>query len=203
MHRAGYGVYALAIEMKFFTKKELLAVISILILILLASFTNLKDSLRRARDLQRKNDISELTDILARYGGDFGAFPLSDSQGRIVACKGPDTKVDAKGRITGLISCDWGKDPLVDVSDPTYPPYKDRLPLDPDETEGVKYYYLSNGKRFQLFAALEGVDEAEYDEKILARNLSCGTRICNFGLAYGATPLDKSIEEYENELLGK
>lgn len=189
--------------MKFFTKKESAAVIIILLLIILVSFTNLKESLRRARDLQRKNDISELTDILARYGGDFGSFPLSDGEGRIVACKGADTKVDVKGRITGLTPCNWGKDALVDVSDPTYPPYKDRLPLDPDEARGVKYYYASNGKRFQLLASLEGTDEAEYDEKILARGLPCGSRVCNFGLAYGATPLDKSVEEYENELLGK
>jgi type II secretory pathway pseudopilin PulG len=186
--------------MKFFTRKELFAVILIFSAIILASLSNFKVSLRRARDVQRKNDIRMVADALALYTADFGAFPLSED-GKIVACQGPETKIDEKGRITGLTSCGWGKDPLADISDPSYSPYKDRLPQDPLFEKGYRYLYLSNGNRFQLYSSLEGADEAEYDSKIVARNLSCGSYICNFGLGYGATPLDKSLEEYENELL--
>ncbi|MBI3443670.1 hypothetical protein HY008_03285 [Candidatus Woesebacteria bacterium] len=74
------------------------------------------------------------------------------------------------------------------------------LPHEPNEREGAKYLYLTNRRRFQVYASLEGADEAEYDARIVARDLNCGTRICNFGLASGQTPLEKSIEEYENEI---
>lgn len=188
--------------MKFFSKKELVAIIIILTVIAAASLSNFRISLRRARDTQRKNDIGTLTDALVRYGGDFGSFPIS-RDGKIVACKGPETKIDKKGRITNLVPCEWGKDSLADISDPSYPAYISTLPADPQNEMGLRYMYFSNGRRFQLYASLEGADEAEYDGKILARKISCGSRICNFGLAYANTPLDKSIEEYENELLGQ
>ncbi|KKU16553.1 MAG: hypothetical protein UX25_C0030G0006 [Candidatus Woesebacteria bacterium GW2011_GWC2_45_9] len=176
--------------MKFFTRKELLAVILIFSAIILASLGNFKVSLRRARDVQRKNDIRSVSDALVKYSEDFGPFPLAED-GKIVGCQGPETKIDEKGRITGLVACEWGRDALAD-----------KLPQDPLFKEGYRYFYLSNGKRFQLYASLEGIDEPEYDQKIIARNLSCGSYICNFGLSYGPTPLDKSIEEYENELDG-
>ena len=175
--------------MKFFTRKELLAVVLILGVVILASLSNFKVSLRRARDVQRKNDIRSVSDALIKYNEDFGPFPLAED-GKIVGCHGPETKIDEKGRITGLVACEWGRDALAD-----------KLPQDPLFEEGLRYLYLSSGEHFQLYASLEGTDEPEYDEKIVARNLSCGSQICNFGLSYGATPLDKSIEEYENELL--
>ena len=188
------------VEMKFFTRQELFAVILILGVIVVASLTNFKVSLRRSRDVQRKNDVRSVTDALVKYSEDFGPFPLSED-GKIVACRGPETKVDEKGRITGLVACEWGEDALADVSDPSYPPYKEKLPQDPLFKKGFRYLYLSSGRHFQLYASLEGTDEPEYDAKIIARKLSCGDFICNFGLSYGVTPLDKSIEEYENELL--
>ena len=186
--------------MKFFTRKELLAVVLIFGAIALASLSNFKVSLRRARDVQRKSDVRSVTDALVKYSEDFGPFPLSED-GKTVACRGSETKIDEKGRITGLVACEWGRDSLADISDPAYPPYLLTLPQDPLFEKGYQYLYLSNGKRFQLYASLEGTDEPEYDPKIIARKLSCGEFICNFGLSYGATPLDKSIEEYENELL--
>lgn len=186
--------------MKFFTRKELLGVVLIFAVIILASLSNFKVSLRRARDVQRKADIRAVSDALVKYSEDFGTFPLAED-GRIVACRGPETKIDEKGRITGQVACEWGKDSLADISAPAYPPYQDRLPQDPLFEKSFRYLYLSSGRYFQLYASLEGTDEPEYDPKIVARNLSCGEGICNFGLSYGSTPLDKSLEEYENELL--
>jgi len=58
--------------MKFFTRKELLAVILIFSAIILASLGNFKVSLRRARDVQRKNDIRSVSDALVKYSEDFG-----------------------------------------------------------------------------------------------------------------------------------
>jgi hypothetical protein len=77
------------------------------------------------------------------------------------------------------------------------------LPNDPQEDRGLTYFYVSNGKRYQVFASLERTDQDEYDPKVLARNINCGVRTCNFGRSYSETPLDISIEEYENEMDAK
>jgi hypothetical protein len=49
---------------------------------------------------------------------------------------------------------------------------------------------------------LEGEEEAEYRQDLVEYGLMCGERVCNFGKSSGSTPLDKSIQEYENELEG-
>lgn len=187
--------------MKFFTKKEVLAIGLIFGFIFLISFSNFKVSLRKARDLQRKNDLRTLYDGLNAYQKDWNNFPFS-SDGKIVACKGADTYQDEEGLVYNLYPCEWGKDSLKDVFDTTYPSYINLLPQDPQAETGAHYLYLSNGGRFQVYTALEGKDEAEYDPAVIKRNLDCGGgRICNMGMGYGNTPVDKSIEEYENELL--
>ena len=74
------------------------------------------------------------------------------------------------------------------------------LQIEPQNKEGISYVYLSNRKRFQILASLEGDGEDEYDPRIEVRAINCGVRICNFGRSSGTTPLDRSIEKYENEL---
>ncbi|MGB6838984.1 MAG: hypothetical protein WBD86_00975 [Microgenomates group bacterium] len=165
--------------MKFFSKQETLWIGIILFLIIVLSLFNFRISLRRARDAQRKGDIREYSRFLGRFQNEYGFIPTS-LDGKIVTC---DIKFDEKGDPI-FSPCEWD-------------------PSDPHDSKGAKYYYLSNSKRYQIFACLEGKSEAEYDLKIEARNLPCGARICNFGLSSGNTPLDKSIEEYENELLEK
>lgn len=169
------------------TKKEILGTTIILALIFLASLYNFKIALRRSRDAQRKADIRAVTDALNKYQSDFGFLPESQDN-KIKACA-PAFSV-----------CEWGKSGIYDLSDASYPPYIKILPIDPDSKKGASYYYSGNGRRFQVLAALEGKDEPEYDAKIEARGVFCGSRICNYGLSSGDTPLDKSIEQYEREL---
>ena len=78
--------------------------------------------------------------------------------------------------------------------------YMDVISMDPQGRSGATYLYLSDGAHFQVFASLESKDEAGFDAKIEARNLKCGNKICNLGKSDGKTPLEKSLEEYENEL---
>src|SRR5258707_2684645 len=78
--------------------------------------------------------------------------------------------------------------------------YLDSIPMDPSARDGFSYLYLTDGTHFQVLASLESADEAGYDAKIAARRLKCGNKICNLGKSDGKTPLDKSLEEYENEL---
>ena len=189
-------------KMKFFSKEEVIGISLILGFIAVVSFPNFKISLRRARDAQRKNDIGELAQGLYNFANSFGSFPLSEN-GKIMACNPKIFENDRGLTEVTFESCDWEKDALKDPLNPDSPPYLNNLPGDPKAKQGYSYYYLSSGENFQIYASLEGNDEDEFDEKITARKLSCGIAVCNFGRSSGATPLDKSIEEYENELLEK
>ena len=200
--------------MKFFSKKETIGVLAILILIFAASLYNFRISLRRARDAQRKADLGQILNAVGAFQNDFGFYPPS-LDGKIVACKkeGVENYIEHKDLLISnnneidlfeiYAPCEWGKDSLSDVFDAEYPPYIEVLPLDPQSSMGAYYTYISNKSRFQLYAGLEGKDEDEAQSVIAERNISCGVRICDFGRASGATPLEKSIEEYENELLQK
>ncbi len=192
--------------MKFFSRDEVIGIIIILGSIALISSFNFSISLRRARDAQRKSDVGTIVTGLVKYQEDFGSFPLASSDGKIMACKNPSevpTK-DINGNwVINWIPCNWGVDGLRDVMDPNYPPYLAILPVDPQNSQGVHYTYFSDGKTFQIYTSLEGRDEPEYTPKILARGVSCGIRICNYGRALGKTPLDISIEQYENEINAK
>lgn len=190
--------------MKFFNKSEIKTVSIILFFIFIACFFNFRISIRRARDNTRKNDFNALVTTLQKYQSAFGEFPLSSDNGKILACKGDNTVFDKKlDKWINLRECEWAKDSLADFSDPRYPPDETFLPADPYKEKGLNYIYLSNGSRYQLLAHLEGKDEAEYDVKIEARGISCGNDLCNYGIGFSSTPLDKSIEEYENEIIEK
>jgi hypothetical protein len=123
-----------------------------------------------------------------------------------MACKKPGDKVtkDKNGRlVVNFIPCDWGVDAITDVTQDNGKLYMPLLPRDPDYKKGAEYHYISDGVRFQIYVSLEGKDEAEYDTKIIARNLSCGNLVCNAGRGYANTPTDISLEEYEARLLQK
>lgn len=185
--------------MKFFSKKELKIIGSILFIISFISFFNFRISIRRARDNQRKNDLGVLQSSLEKYNHMVGVFPLSSEDGKILACRGDDTYFDQKLKVwVNVKACVWGKDVLRDFSETEI--LMNPIPTDPKNEEGMSFLYISNGTRYQVFAHLEGKDEAEYDTKIEQRGLMCGNEVCNYGRTYGSTPLDKSLEEYENEL---
>jgi len=186
--------------MKFFTKEEILVVFGILVIIVLISLQNFKISLRRARDAQRKDGVGTIANGLARYRDDFARFPLSSSDGKILACRPKVSDDEKEKKIVVFEPCEWGEDSLRDALDLSYPAYIETIPSDPNYESGSYYLYLSNGSRFQIYAALEGDDEDEYDPNIVQRGLKCGEKLCDFGRSSGV-PLDKSIEEYENELM--
>jgi hypothetical protein len=138
---------------------------------------------------------------LEAYYSDFKLFPLSSPNGRIMDCLKPGDKPVKNDKGIWMVSpipCEWGKDALTDLV--TGKVYMSVLPADPDYQKGAEYLYFSDGNRYQIFAAMEGMDEAEIDSKIIARGLMCGSRVCNIGRAYNV-PIDISIEEYDKLLL--
>lgn len=189
--------------MKFFTKEEIKKVGLILLILLVASLLNFKGSLRKARDAQRNADLTFIMEKLDEYKSEVGYFPASGGDGTIFACKDHATVVNLEfKRLENPAPCKWGEDSLINYFSDTPKILIERLPVDPQNRSGVNYIYKSSGSRFQVYASLEG-KVGEYNKKIESLKISCGSRICNFGKAFSDTPLDKSIKEYENELLNK
>lgn len=199
--------------MKFFTRREAVITILILLLISIISYGNFKIALRRERDATRKADLGNLINELGTYYQDFGFYPPSTEDGRIIACKKEGVEkpkdllikeTDLETQLKNIFApCDWGKDSLRDVFDTTYPAYIKTLPADPDRQMGAKYVYISDTQHFQIYTALEGKDEDEYSPAVIKRDLSCGIRTCNFGRASGSVPVDRSLEQYVKEQLNK
>lgn len=198
--------------MKPFTKNEIKITLVLLIFISVFLLINLRVSLRRSRDAQRRADINAISDALGKYQKDFGFFPLSTKDGKILGCKGDNfgpipeniKENEKKDYFFNLLKgCDWGKDTLTDVSDSQYEAYLKTIPGDPKNGKGYSYLYISDTYLYQLYAYLEGEEvENGYRQGIVDRQLKCGVNICNFGKAYGETPLEKSLQEYENEITG-
>lgn len=200
--------------MKLFSKEETAVVSLILLIILVLSLLNFKTALRRRRDSERRESVSAIANALNNYHRTFGFFPPSED-GKILACKGENydavveqlskmEKFDTELYFSGLRGCDWGTDELKDLTEDNGEEYLRSIPQDPSWEKGISFLYLSNSSRYQVYSFLEGgIDEIGHNEAIIKRNLSCGNVICNFGKAYSDTPLEKSIEEYENELLEK
>jgi type II secretory pathway pseudopilin PulG len=164
------------------TKLETSALIFFLGLIMFATIINLQNSFRKSRDAQRQGDVQTVANALEVYFKDMGEYPASDN-GKIVGC----------GPVKARTTCEWGE--------VFHEEYLRNLPRDPQFADGGSYRYVSDGKRFQLYASLESMSEPEFSKKIIALSISCGNKICNFGRASGNTPLDKTLSQYENELI--
>jgi len=170
-----------------FNKKDTKIISLILFLIVSLTLFNFQMSLRKARDNQRKNDLRNIFDALNIYQEEVGSFPASSPDGKIIACNGKLGEND----VMIYEPCEWYQSTLTNLK---------MLPGDPRQGQGRSYYYVSNQKHYQIYASLESNREAEYSPAVVARSLACGKYSCNFGRADGKTPLDKSLEEYENEL---
>jgi hypothetical protein len=195
--------------MRSFTKNELIGVAIILAAVGFFFAQGIQMSLLRARDSQRMGDLNTVSNALFSFYEEYGFFP-SEEDGRIKACKADnfDSVVQTLESLpafdrtlfeSGLRACIWGEDSFAQTSQEEKSAFP-KLPRDPQTKDGLSYTYFSNGNRFQLFAHLESDDDF-YDPSVFARKLSCGSEICNVGKSYASTPLDRSIEEYEQELL--
>jgi type II secretory pathway pseudopilin PulG len=187
--------------MKPFTKSETLSIIIIFLVLIGISWPNFSLSLRRARDQVRRDDIGNIQAAIDSYYSDYGIYPASTSDGKILACKGSGPeKVGTDGRpIVNLVPCNWGKDSWFNLTPGVNKTYLKVVPGDPNLTKGQTYVYFSDGSRYQLMGALEGADEPGYDQKLVARNVVCGNKICNIGRVTNV-PLYISIEEYDLQI---
>lgn len=144
------------------------------------SFYNYNLSAARSRNEERRENLDEIQAALILFHKTYGFYPKS-SNGKIQACKGPETNIK-RGLLIyeNLVPCEWGKDGLSeDPTDSGLVKLLDPIPPDPNAENGYQYMYLSNGAEFQIFAAYEGKPELEYKREIEKLGLLCGTKICN------------------------
>ena len=188
--------------MKPFTKPEVISLIAIFLVLLAVALPKFTTSLRLARDQVRRDDMGAIQHSFDKYLTEFNnALPAATSDGRIIDCLKPGDKPIKNaggGWSYNPIPCNWGTDNFSNLL--TGEVYTSPLPRDPDYQKGAAYLYLTDGNRYQIYAAMEDKSEPEIDPKIIARNLSCGTRICNIGRSYNV-PTNISIQAYEDLLL--
>lgn len=158
------------------TKTELIQIVIILVIVFALAYFNFQFAEAKARDFQRKADLKYIRSRLEELKDDFGLFPLSTEDGRIIYC-GDDPR--------NLQPCEWGEDRIGFGT----PAYIERLPADPLHKKGYSYRYESNGKSMKIYASLERITDDEYNRDVASKKILCGKKICNFGLAAGQTPL--------------
>lgn len=161
------------IKMKKFDKSEIKSIFWILIFLMLISTYNFSVSLRRGRDSIRKNDISSIQKSLDIYYQKYKIYPSSSASGSIIGCFEKGALVDFKtGYPNNQIECKWGESRFESDN---------FMPRDPNYEKGVNYFYISDGKNYEIYIALEGKDEDEFTQSDYDKNLQCGTKICNYG----------------------
>ena len=160
--------------MKLFTKNETRIIITIFSALFLITSYNMSISLRKGRDSIRKNDFSALQKGLDTYYQKYRAFPLSSCDGNIDGCFNDKVVQDKlSGLPLNVIPCIWGESEFEGIK---------TMVRDPKYKNGSSYLYVSDGKGYKLYIALEGKDEAEYQKATEMKNLQCGTKICNYGI---------------------
>lgn len=186
-------------KIKLFSKSEKICLVAVFTILVAIAIPNYVVSLRRARDQVRRDDLGALIHSVGEYYSDFGSFPKSSSDGNIVAClkEGDIPYRGDKGQwIINHIPCFWGVNAFENPV--TKNDYMAVLPRDPNWQEGASYLYISDGVNCQIFAHMEGADEAEVDPDIISRNLMCGNQICNVGRSYNCD-VEKSVEKCAEE----
>jgi hypothetical protein len=158
--------------MKSFSKSEIKSISLILLVLFSVTIYNMLISLRRGRDATRKNDIYAVEKALDTYYQKYRVYPLATGDGKIVGCFDEEVKLDSAGKPINPVVCDWGISSFEEIK---------TMPRDPYAKKGTHYLYVSDGKSYKFYVALEGEDEAEYTPAILSQNLQCGSQICNYG----------------------
>lgn len=169
-----------------FTLIEILVVMVIIGILSTIGLRSFASSQSKSRDSRRKSDLRQIGVALEAYYNDRGEYP-EGSGGDIIGCDGiPAEDVDPT-------ACSWGGD-FADGSGTTY---MVKLPADPSSNE---YYYVSDGSSYQMYARLENtldidVPKNAENEGQVYDGTSCGTYVCNYGVASTNSVLTTTVDE--------
>lgn len=142
-----------------FTLVELLIVIVLLGFLSTLGFSVFQGSQKRARDMRRKGDLSQIAKVLEMYANDYNGYPASKltttETGKIIGCGS-----------TTPAACEWGSVWSRGSI------YMQKLPKDPGKESYCYQRDPSAGKWYKLYAILERTDDPDYDASPL---LTCGS----------------------------
>lgn len=164
-----------------FTLMELIIVMAILSILAVIITNTFSISLKRGRDSRRKDDLHSLAAALEAYYSDH-----TDSSGRNVYPIGISGVMhDYNNQST---TYGWGGA----FKDANGTLYMVQIPQDPLQTQ--KYYYVSNGLSYAVYAKLEnpfdegdGVNQSGYTN---ATGTNCGNNgnvLCTYGISSSNT----------------
>lgn len=146
-------------------KRELIFVITVILIVFGLSFFQIKDGERKTRDAQRKADVELVARKLGAYYEDHNIYP-SAASGLIVSCG-----------MAGSGICAWGEGPMVDAENVEY---MDHLPKDPFSEQGRSYVYVPSEARgkFRIYIALERTADPAFKKDL---TIACGNHVqCNW-----------------------
>lgn len=157
-----------------FTLIELLVVMAIIGVLVIVAAGSFQSSQTKARDAQRKSDLKQIGQSLETYYNDYGQYPLSSVDHKIIGCD------------SGPASCEWGEE----WSDDNGTIYMSLLPA--DSRSYLTYYYDSDGTYYQLYARLENDQDGSIPTsggESSNYGIECGSSeyLCNFGVASSNT----------------
>ncbi len=182
-----------------FTLIELLVVMAILGILAVIGLGSFSSAQAKARDARRKSDLNGIAKALEVYYNDHGRYPIGEtSTGRILGCA--DDFADPR------VACDW--EGSMRVGETTYMP---ELPKDPKGN----YYYFSlpanNGASYVLFARLENTEDpavpvllsgqpGAYNSINTFQSFcrSSGLTKCNYVITSSNTTVDPSYHTADN-----
>lgn len=160
-----------------FTLIELLIVMVILSILAVIVTGTFASSSRRGRDSRRKDDLRAVASALEAYYSDKGHYPTGNASGQMVGCCGVRGCGDVQ-------VCAWGGQ----FQDTNLTLYMVMIPQDP---VSFKYFYVSNGTSYQLYAKLENtLDEGNGVKQTGYAGTNCGlngTVLCTYGVASSNT----------------
>lgn len=159
---------------KGFTLVELLVVMAILALLASVGFGQYRTSQQKARDAQRKADLSNIARALEMYYNDNSQYPISTN------CDSQET-----GKMVVNVNCpqetilQWGQGFEAEINNNTIV-YMKRLPQDPQSS--YDYCYQSDGSYYRLFAILENAHDRDYN-KFNSSGYACNGGTYNYGIS--------------------
>ena len=149
-----------------FTLIELLIVIIIMGILATIGITAFANAQKKGRDSKRKTDIAQIQRALEAYINDYGTYPKSDTEGRILGCG------------SGEEACVWGS-AFANTSNGTV--YLASLPKD---TKGGYAYEFIEPNGYRIYSRLENTNDIEVvkqaDGSAGQYEETCGTTYCNY-----------------------
>lgn len=151
---------------KAFTLVEILIVMLIVAILATIGVSAFMSSQKKGRDSKRKTDLAQLQRGLEAYINDYGTYPTSDAQGRIVGCGDNDT------------ACQWGEAFYNSGNETTY-----LAQLPKDTSTGQQYYYeFVEPNGYRIYGRLENTADLAIPSTGQYSTI-CGsgeTKYCNY-----------------------